>query len=290
MSSGTAAAIFRTNETESAWAYLSPSRLVGDLARRRQLIWQFTMREVQGRYRGSYLGIVWALITPLMTLAVYTFVFHNVFKARWNGANPNENFMVYAMNMFSGIVAFNVFAESVSNAPKLIVANPNYVKKVVFPLEIMPVALVGSAIIHSLLSLLILIVGIFWGAWYPHLSLLYVPIVCVPLVALTAGTCWFLASLGVFLRDIGNLVTVAVQLLFFLTPITYSIYRLSPDAQRLMALNPLAAIVENFRRVVNDGLAPQWTQLGLVTLVSLIVAFAGYAWFMKIKRAFADVI
>ena len=167
-------------------------------------------------------------------------------------------------------------------------------KKVVFPLEILPVSLIGSALFHGLLSLLILLLAAAVGAVTPHLTLLYLPVVCVPLVLLTSGLCWFLASLGVFLRDVGQFISVVVQLLFFLTPITYPLAVLDhPEtswALTFMRFNLLATIVENFRRVVNEGVAPQWGALGGVTVVSAALAVLGYAWFMKIKRAFADVI
>ncbi|MDP9173334.1 MAG: ABC transporter permease [Planctomycetota bacterium] len=274
----------------SILGFFNPLKMVANLFARRELLWQFTVREVQGRYRGSYLGMFWALINPLLTLMVYTFVFHVIFNAKWDGNNPNENFMVYAMNMFSGIVAFTVFSESVIRAPMLVVQNPNFVKKVVFPLELLPLSLVGAALIHSLLGLMVLLVGAACGAGSLHWTLIFLPVVFLPLAILTAGLCWILSSLGVFLRDIGNIVQVAVQLLFFLTPITYPLSRLSLQGQRVMLLNPLALMIVNIRRVVNFGAAPEWKSYFISLTAASVVAILGYAWFMKIKRAFADVI
>lgn len=275
---------------QSNWALLSPIAMWRNLWGRRELLWQFTIREVQGRYRGSYLGMFWALITPLLSLMVYTFVFHVVFKAQWDDKNPHENFMVLPMNMFSGIIAFNVFSESVSRSSLLIVQNQNFVKKVVFPLELLPLSLVGAAMIHSLLSLVILLAGAVAGAGSLHWTLLLLPVAFLPLAILTTGLCWIISSLGVFLRDIGNVVQVAVQLLFFASPITYSMSRLGTTAQRVMCLNPLTLIIMNIRRVINFGQPPDWLSYFESLAVACALAMLGYAWFMKIKRAFADVI
>lgn len=246
------------------------------------------MREIQGRYRGSYLGIAWALVTPLLMLLVYTFVFHTILKLQWD--DGQASFVGYAAPVFSGIVAFGVFSESVTRAPLLIVQNPNYVKKVVFPLQILPASLVVAAVVHSLLSLIVLVLFVLLGGLTLHWSLLYLPLAYAPLVLLTLGCSWLLAALGVFLRDVSNLVTVIMQLLFFLTPIMYSGKKLTGPERTLMNLNPLAVIVINFRRVVNEGVAPDWTSLLIVTAVAFVVAAVGYAFFQTIKRAFADVI
>jgi lipopolysaccharide transport system permease protein len=194
------------------------------------------------------------------------------------------------MNMFSGIIAYNIFSESISRAPLLIVQNANFVKKVVFPLEVLPVSLVGSALIHSVLSLVILLVGSISGAGSVHWTLALLPIVVLPLAIFSAGVCWLLSSLGVFLRDIGNVVQVLVSLLFFLTPITYSPEQVPDKLRPLMRFNLLAPMIDNFRRVVNEGKSPDWASYFVTLGVSILVAMAGYAWFMKIKRAFADVI
>jgi lipopolysaccharide transport system permease protein len=278
-----------SHQPESIWQYAHPWRFVLHFVGRRELIRQFTLREVQQRYRGSYLGILWALITPLLTLAVYTFVFSVIFKARWGGSE-SEGFMGFALTLFSGLIAFNVFSECATRAPTLIVSNPNYVQKVVFPLEILPVSVMGSALIHSLIGLGIVLAGLLISSGELHWTLLYLPLVYLPLVAFTLGVSWFLASLGVFVRDVRNFVGVIVQILFFLTAIFYPLSAVPEAVRLLFRLNPLATIVDNFRRVVVWGLPPDWPWLGGVTLVSGLVMMGGYMWFMKIKRAFADVI
>ena len=282
-------AVVISHKPESIWRYAHPWRLVLHFVERRELIWQFTLREVQGRYRGSYLGILWTLITPLMRLIVYTFVFSVIFKRGWAGSEP-ESFMDFALILFSGMVPFGVFSECVLRAPSLIISNRTYVKKVVFPLEILPVSAVGSALVHSLTSLGIVLAGLLISSGKLHWTLLYLPLVYLPLTAFTLGVSWLLASLGVFIRDIGNFVGVVVQLLFFLTPILYPVSAAPKAVRPLLRLNPLSTIVEDFRGAVVWGMTPDWLWLGGVTLVSGLVMLGGYMWFMKIKRAFADVI
>ena len=282
--------IFSTDRNESVLRYLNPVLMLREMVMQRGLIWQFSIREVQGRYKGSYLGIVWAMINPLLMLVVYTFAFHVVYGAKWNSKDPHENFMVYAMHVFIRIIAFNVFSETLNRAPTLITGNINFVKKVVFPLEILPVSLLGAALFHSVLSVGVMLVGALASASPVHLSLLYLPLCYIPLMLLTLGWAWILASLGVFLRDIGNVVAVVLQLLFFFTPITYSPKAVPAPLQEVMKLHPLALIVNNFGRVVNEGQPPDWTTLAIGTAIGAVTAVIGYAWFMKIKRAFADVI
>jgi lipopolysaccharide transport system permease protein len=278
-----------SHQPESIWRYANPWRFVLQFVRLRNLVWQFTLREVQARYRGSYLGIVWAFITPFLMLIVYTFVFSVIFKARWQRSGA-ESVVGFALTLFSGLIAFNMFSDCATRAPTLIAGNPNYVKKVVFPLEVLPVSVVASALIHSLISLSIVVIGMLVTSGKLYWTTLYLPLVYLPLIAFTLGVSWLLASLGVFIRDIRNFVDVLVRFLFFLTPIFYPLSAVPTTLRPLFGLNPLAAIVENFRRVVIWGQLPDWPWLGIVTLFSGVMMLGGYMWFMKIKRAFADVI
>jgi lipopolysaccharide transport system permease protein len=278
-----------SHQPESIWQYANPWRLVLHVVKLRSLIWQFTLREVQARYRGSYLGIVWAFATPLLMLIVYTFVFSVIFKARWQSSGA-ESVMDFALTLFSGLIAFNMFSDCATRAPTLIGSNPNYVKKVVFPLEVLPLSVVASALIHSLISVSIVVVGMLVSSGKLYWTTLYLPLVYLPLIAFTLGVSWLLASLGVFIRDIRNFVDVIVRLLFFLTPIFYPMSAVPAALHPLYGLNPLVTIVENFRRVVIWGLSPDWLWLGSVTLFSGLMMLGSYMWFMKMKRAFADVI
>lgn len=278
-----------SSRPESAWQYANPLHMARDLWGYRDLLRQFTRREVLGRYKGSYLGILWSFLTPFLMLAVYTFVFSVVFGARW-GNSSSESRVEFALTLFCGLIAFNVFSECISRAPELIVDNPNYVKKVVFPLEILPVSVLGAALIHSLISLVILITGILVFMGTVSWTLAYLPLAYLTLVGLCLGLGWFLAALGVFIRDIGYMVGIVVQVLFFVTPIFFPISAVPPFFQPILLLNPLSAVVENFRRVIIWGQPPDWPWWGVATAVSMLLMVAGYTWFMKLKRAFADVV
>jgi lipopolysaccharide transport system permease protein len=269
--------------------YLNPLALWRNLWRYRDLIGQFTWREVQGRYRGSFLGLLWSFINPLVLLLIYTFVFGVVLQARWPQA-PIDNLSEFALVIFCGLTAFNIFSECVGRAPGVIVSVPNYVKKVVFPLEILPVSVLGGALFHALISLIILLAAgvLLTGAL--HWTILLLPLIALPLIFLSLGLGWFLSSLGVFVRDINYTVALLVQVLFYMTAIFYSIDIVPEPFQTIIRWNPLASIVENFRRVILWGSLPNWPELVLWLLLTGAILMLGYAWFMKTKKAFADVI
>jgi lipopolysaccharide transport system permease protein len=278
-----------TARSEGVGQYLNPVAMARNLWRHRDLIRQFTRREVEGRYRGSFLGLFWSFINPLALLLIYTFVFGVVFQARWPNLK-NNNLGEFALVLFCGLTAFNIFSECVSRAAGLIVAVPNYVKKVVFPLEILPISVLGSALFHGLVSLSILLVANLLISGTLHWTLLLLPLIMLPLVFLSMGLAWFLASMGVFIRDISYAVALAVQVLLFATPIFYSIDNIPARLQPIIRLNPLASIVEHFRRVILWGLTPSWPELALWLAATGALMLLGYTWFMKTKKAFADVI
>lgn len=281
-----------TTQPERTWYYLNPISLARHLWIHRALIAQFTRREVEGRYRGSFLGLFWSFVNPLVMLLIYTFVFGIIFKARWPQARTNS-LGEFATVLFCGLIAFNTFSECINRCTGLIITVPNYVKKVVFPLEILPVSVLGSALFHMLISLSILMVANILISHTVQWTLILLPLVMLPLVFLSLGLAWFLCSLGVFVRDISYTVTLVVQMMFFLTPIVYSIDTLKgvpSNLQRIMRLNPLASIVENFRRVVLWGMMPSWVGLALWLAFTGAVMMLGYAWFMRTKKGFADVI
>lgn len=255
----------------------------------RYLIWQLTKREVIGRYKGSFLGLAWSFLNPLFTLAVYTFVFSTVFKAHW-GASPNESKGEFALTMFCGLIAFNLFSETVVRSPGLILSNANYVKRVVFPLEILPLTLIGAALIHAFISIFILLVGALLILGKIHWTLLFFPLTLLPLLFFSVGLSWILSSLGVFIRDLQQLVAIMIQLFMFLTPVFYPITALPEPYRTWMEMNPLAPVLENFRRVLIWGVPPEWGWLMLQTAMTFGFAFLGYAWFSKTRKGFADVI
>jgi lipopolysaccharide transport system permease protein len=269
--------------------YLNPARTVSDLWTHRHLVRQFAMRDVMARYKGSRLGLLWSILNPLLMLAVFTFVFSVVFHARW-GVLQSESKAEFALTMFCGLIVFNLFAECANRAPSLIIGHANYVKKIVFPLEILPAAVVASALVFALIStgILLAAVPIFFGTFSATLFLF--PLVIVPLLLFSLGVGWFLASLGVYLRDIGHVVTVLMQILMFVTPIFYPISSVPQPFRTVITLNPLTVLVESARATLMWGQAPNWPWLAAVTGLALLVAQLGYAWFMKTKRGFADVL
>jgi lipopolysaccharide transport system permease protein len=266
----------------------SPAALAASLWQNRSLIRALVVREVLGRYRGSALGVLWSFFNPVLMLTVYTFVFSVVFKARWSSASESRT--EFALALFVGLIAFNLFAECVTRAPGLILENANYVKKVVFPLETLPIVTLGAAVFHALVSLLV------WGMFYlvaagrPHLTVLWVPLVLLPLVLLAAGVSWTLASLGVYLRDVGHVIGLFTTSLMFLSPVFYPASALPERLRVLFELNPLTSIIEMMRDVLMWGHQPSMARLAASTLVGLIIACLGFGWFQKTRRGFADVL
>ncbi|MFL5803797.1 MAG: ABC transporter permease [Roseiflexaceae bacterium] len=269
--------------------YLNPLYMVREIWRHRSLIRQFTRREIESRYRGSFLGLFWLLVHPLMQLLIYTFMFGIVFRSRW-GRDGSQSLTQFALILFCGLITFNIFGECINRAPGIIVGVPNYVKKVVFPLEILPVCRIGAALFHGSINVLVLLVANLLVNDTIQWTLLLLPLVALPLIFLSLGLTWFLSSLGVFLRDIQNLIGLVVLALFYASAIFYPIEVVPPFAQSIIHLNPLAVIVANFRAVLLWGMAPNWLELAFWLLVAGAIMMLGYAWFMKTKSAFADVI
>lgn len=289
----------RVSDRRSLTSFLNPVTMTTDLWRLRGLIGQFALRSISERNRGSHLGLLWTVLQPLLMLAVYTFVFAVVWQAKWGAAESPHGTASFAITVFAGLLLFEVFGASAGQAPTTIVNNPNYVKKVVFPLEVLPIA---SVLVSTLLAgvsvgvLLLgkLLTGTEWlgGADARVSSTLHLfPLVLPAVMSLSAGVALGLAALGVFLRDIRPLVQgMLLQVLFFMTPIFYPIERVPEAFRAVLAWNPLAVIVESGRRTLVNGQTPDWVALGAVTLIGLVSLQMGYAVFMKAKRGFADVL
>jgi lipopolysaccharide transport system permease protein len=259
------------------------------LWRNRQLIWQMTKREVVGRYKGSVLGLAWSFLNPVFMLVVYTFVFSVVFKSRW-GVGGDESKTQFAVVLFVGMIMHGLFAEVLNRAPGLILSNVNYVKKVVFPLEILPAIAMGAALFHSLISLGVLLAAFALFNGYLHWTAIFTPLVLLPLVILTLGLAWMLASLGVFLRDVGQTIGIITMVMMFLSPVFYPVTALPEKFRPWLMANPLTYIIEQAREVLVWGHLPEWSGLGIYTLAGTAVAWAGYAWFQKTRKGFADVL
>lgn len=267
----------------------SPREMVVSFWRNRQLIRNLVQREVVGRYKGSMLGIFWSFVTPVFMLAVYTFVFSVVFKARW-GNSGSDSKTEFALVLFAGLLVFNLFAECINRAPGLVLANVNYVKKVVFPLEVLPWVTMGSALFHFAVSFGVWLVAYVLLMGVPHWTVLLSPLVMAPFMLFVMGLNWALASLGVFLRDVGQIIGIAVQVLMFMTPIFYPASALPPRFQTVMYLNPMTPPVEMMRDLMYWGQLPSLQLWLLVTVASAAVAVLGFAWFQKTRKGFADVL
>jgi lipopolysaccharide transport system permease protein len=268
---------------------ISPSSLVRSLVRNRSLTFQLIRREVVGRYRGSFMGMAWSLFNPVFMLAVYTFVFSIAFNARW-GTHADESKTQFAVVLFVGLVVHGLLAEVLNRAPTLIVSNANFVKKVIFPLEILPVVTVGASLFHGLISLVVLLIAFFLFNGYVHATALLVPLVFLPLLILATGMAWILSSLGVFLRDAGQTIGIVTMAMMFLAPVFYPVSALPEDIRPWLMLNPTTFIIEQARAVLIWGRLPNWWGLAAYSVISLLVAWLGYAWFQKTRKGFSDVL
>jgi len=267
---------------------ISPASIARSVWKNRQLVFQMIRREVTGRYKGSMLGLLWSFLNPVLMLCVYTFVFSVVFQARWSDGSDSKT--EFALVLFSGLIVFNLFAECINRAPGLILSNVNYVKKVVFPLEILPVIALGSALFHMLVSLGVWLIAYCILIGIPHLTLLLVPFILLPLLLLILGLSWGLASLGVYLRDTSQITGILTTVLMFLSPIFYPVSALPEKFRAVLQLNPLAPIIEQTRNVLIQGTAPCMTSLLSSILGSALFAWLGFVWFQKTRKGFADVL
>lgn len=266
----------------------SPSEMIKSAWRHRALIVSLINREVVGRYRGSVFGILWSFFHPIFMLLVYTFVFSVVFNARWSGGGNSKT--EFALVLFAGLLIFNMFAECVSRAPSLILANINYVKKVVFPLEILPWVSLGSSLFHTAISFMVWVIFYFIFFGIPKLTILLFPLVMIPLILVVMGLSWILASLGVFLRDVGQIISLLVTVMMFLSPIFYPVSAL-PEAYRgILYLNPLTVVIEQARDVLIWGKVFDISIYLTYLFFSILIATLGFFWFQKTRKGFADVL
>ncbi|UYC11550.1 ABC transporter permease [Xanthomonas sp. CFBP 8445] len=266
----------------------SPGHLIRSLIVNRRLVVALAKREIAARYRGSLLGLAWALVQPIFMLAVYTFVFSEVFKARWPGGSGSRT--EFALVLFSGLLVFNLFSEVFNRAPALIVSNANYVKKVVFPLEVLPWVSVLTAMFSLVVNLLV------WMAFYlistglPPVTALLAPVVMLPMILFMTGIAWLLSALGVFLRDTAQITAIITTAVMFLTPIFYPIDAIPASFRPVLYINPLAPIVSQIRDVLMWGKGLDPVVYSLCLVVSIATFFFGYAFFQRTRKGFADVL
>jgi lipopolysaccharide transport system permease protein len=266
----------------------SPFEIILSFWRNRSLIWNLVHREVIGRYKGSMLGIFWSLVNPIFMLAVYTFVFSVVFKARWNSGSDSKT--EFALVLFAGLIVFNLFSECISRAPSLILINVNYVKKVIFPLEILPWVNMGAALFHFFVSLAVWLIAYTLLFGPPHWQVILLPLILLPLILFVMGASWAVAALGVYLRDISQIIGLIITILMFLTPIFYPTSALPEKYQALMFLNPLTPPVEVARGLLYFGTIPKISLLIIYSLTSALFAILGFFFFQKSRKGFADVL
>lgn len=263
----------------------APLRVLSGLWRQRYLLGQLVKRDVLLRYRGAMFGVLWVFLSPLLMLSIFAFVFGHVFQARWSLPDATVPFWIV---MYSGLIVFNIFAESVARAPVAVRAYPSYVKKIIFPVEILPLVPLGSAAIHAVFNFLILLAALIWTGNL-HGSIGLFPFLLLPVLLLAIGLSWFLAAWGVFIKDMSQIVPVFVQMLMFLSPVFYPVSAVPQVLQPLYRHNPLGAVIEAARAAML-GLGVDWAAWGGSLLAGVLAAGLGYAFFAHSRGEFADVL
>lgn len=266
----------------------TPASIVNTLYQQRTLLWELAKRDFIGRYKGSFLGVVWSLFNPILMLAIYTFVFSVAFKARWGtGA---ESRVAFAIVLFSGMIIHGLFSECLNRAPGLITSHANYVKKVVFPLEILPWMTLLSALFHFMVSFCVLLFFCLFAKVTVQASALLVPVALIPLVLMILGLSFVFASLGVYLRDLAHLMGMVTTVALFLAPVFYPVDALPADYQPLLVWNPITLPIIQLRDLMFWGRQPDWNDWAGSLIVGLCIFQAGYWWFQKSRQGFADVL
>lgn len=266
-----------------------PAEIFASLWRNRGLIIALTSREIRGRYKGSVFGILWSFLNPALMLLVFTFVFGGIFNSRWGNAQSAGG-IDFAAALFAGLLIYNFFAECMAKAPTLIVGNANFVKKVVFPLEILAVVTLLASLFHLAVAFGILLVLVGFSGWVLSWTTLLTPLIFLPFVCMMLGMIWIISALGVFLRDIGQLITPAITATLFLSPVFYPLSSVSPKLQWLYHLNPLTFMIEQVRGLVLNQQLPNWGQWMAYSAISGAVMMAGFVLFQRTRKGFADVL
>ncbi len=278
-----------TPSSGRALAYLNPLKAAMGLWAFKSVIRQLTRRRIFQRYKGSHLGLAWCVLEPLAMICVYTFVFSVIFKTRWY-RGFGETYTEYALVVFAGLIPFSLFSDVLTNAPNLVPGNRGFVKKVAFPLEVLPVVEVGSQLSDALIRCLVLLVVTVLMTQKIYWTIIFLPVLFIPLLLFCLGLAWFFAALGVYVRDMGHFLKIIAAMLFFLTPIVYPITSVPESLRPFLLANPLCLIISYFRDVILwDQLPGMWELCGL-TGACLVVAMAGYAFFMKQKSSFVDMV
>jgi lipopolysaccharide transport system permease protein len=258
------------------------------ILRHRELLWELIKRDFIGRYKGSFMGVAWSLFNPLLMLVIYTFVFSVAFKARWGV--ESESKLGFAIVLFSGLIVHALFAECLNRAPTLITSHPNYVKRVVFPLEILPLMALGSALGHFIVSLTVLVFFCLVSGASLHFAGILLPVILLPMLLIVLGLSWLLASLGVYLRDFAQAIGMMTTVTLFLAPVFYPIEALPPFYQAILVWNPITLPVIQLRSALLWGEPINWLAWGTSLIIGMAVLYLGFAWFQKTRKGFADVL
>lgn len=269
--------------------FYDPVSFLFHLKRHRNLIYQFSIREISSRYRGSLFGLAWTVLQPLFMLFVYTFVFSIVFNAKWGKAASGGN-SEFALVLFVGIITFNIIGDTLGASPTLVLSNVNLVKKVIFPLEILPVAKIVGVLVNAVVSLLIALLGILIVRNEIYPTALLLPLAWLPAILFALGLSYFISALGVFIRDVQPTVGVLVTVMFFLSPIFYPLEAVPESYRIYCTMNPIAIYVESARSLLIWGRIPDLVYYSSGFGFSLLVFVSGLAFFMKAKNSFADVV
>lgn len=275
--------------THRAAAVSRRGSLVASFFDHRALIVQLTRRAITGRYRGSVAGVGWSLVIPILMLLVYTFVFGFVFKMRFNEETGGSN-LGFAAFLFSGIVVHGFMAECLNRAPGLVTGNAQYVKKIVFPLECLVWVAIFTALFQTAISIAILSLFLLMTQGVVYWTALLAPVVLLPLMVMASGAIWIIGALSVYMRDFAQLMGVLTTLMLFLGPVFYPLSVIPAPARYLFYLNPITAIIEQMRRIMLDGVPPDWIVLGVYTVCALAVAKIGLMLFNRMRGGFADVL
>lgn len=267
----------------------SPYEIYASFARNRKLVFQMAQREVLGRYRGSIVGLAWSFFNPLLMLGVYTYFFSFVFRSRW-GVAEQAGHADFAVVLFVGLIIHGLFSECVNRAPLLIISNVSYVKRVVFPLEVFPLIALGSALFHASISVVVLLLLQLFVAGKLCWTVILFPVVLAPFVLLTVGVAWFLAAIGVYIRDIGQTTGTITSVLLFISPVFYPVSMIPSALHPFVLLNPLTFAIEECRKVLLFNQTPDWIGLGVYSAVAVLIAWCGFWWFQKTRKGFADVL
>lgn len=262
-------------------------RPLAELPRRYELVRSLVRKELAVRYRGSALGPVWVLLRPAVMIAIYTFIFAGVFGARFGAGGTARD---YALYLFCGLLPWTAFQESVQNSATVIVSHSNLVKRVVFPLETLPLSLTIAAHCTQLFGMIVLVAAAVFIQGGLHPTILWLPVLLAPQLLCALGASWLIASLGVFLRDTEQFVGLLLTAWLFLTPIIYPEQAVPERYRFYVNLNPFTPLVRNYRRILLEGLPPDWTGLAYFALFALASFLFGYWWFARTRKNFADVI